>query len=325
MSLKAKIKGNPMLPLFWMRSVILRKLIFPLIFRNRNGFCVFDEEWGSLIILDACRYDTFERYYRDYIEVGKLEKRRSRGTETTSFLIENFGNAYHPDIVYVTANPFVDKLLKDRFYRVIPVWKFGWDDRYNTVLPSTMYAYTLQAIKKFPSKRFIVHFIQPHFPFIALTITDQTFKELRDSTLENRDPNIVNTHKALHRISSLDFYVKFEEKLLIKAYEANLKIALPYVARLIDLLPGRTVVTADHGETFGERLHRFVPLKVYGHPPNVPMSELTEVPWLIVDADEKKDVDLNKELAKVRKTVLKRIQEKEIIKSIVANKFKRRS
>jgi len=323
MSLRAKIKDNPMLPLFWMRSIILRKLIFPLMSRN-DGFNIFDEEWESLIVLDACRYDTFEKYYRDYIKVGRLEKRGSMGTETTSFLIENFGDTYHQDIVYVTANPFVDKLLKGKIYKIISVWKFGWDENYNTVLPSTMYAYTLHAIKRYPYKKFVVHFIQPHFPFIPLNITDQTFKELRDSALENRDPNIVNTHKALHRISSLDFYVKFEEKLLIKAYEANLKITLPYVAKLIDFLPGKTVITADHGETFGERLHRFVPLKVYGHPPDVPMGELTEVPWLIVEIKEKKEVDLSKELAKVRKILPKRFQEEEIIRSIV-NKLRRRS
>ena len=109
MSLRAKIKDNPMLPLFWMRSIILRKLIFPLMSRN-DGFNIFNEEWESLIVLDACRYDTFEKYYRDYIKVGRLEKRKSMGTETTSFLIENFGDTYHQDIVYVTANPFVYKL-----------------------------------------------------------------------------------------------------------------------------------------------------------------------------------------------------------------------
>ena len=304
MSLGDKLKENPFLPLFWMRSLILRKLIFPKMWKR--GFRVLDEDWKCLIILDACRYDFFERVYGEFIKEGRLERRISLATETTSFLLRNFDGKYD-DIVYVTANPFVDELLKGRFHRIVPVWKYGWSEELGTVHPKKTYEYALKALKRYGDKRLIVHFIQPHFPFITLRIEDDTFEELRNAVLEGRDPNIRNRRRSLGRISSLDLYVDVSRHVLEKAYESNLRIALPYVYRLMLFVHGRSIVTADHGEAFGERLHRLIPIRVYGHPPDVPMKELLEVPWLVFDNDE--PLDLDKELARIdeKKRDLKKV------------------
>jgi len=300
-SLRDKLRSNPLLPLFWIRSVILRGLVYPMI--RREGTNVFEDEWDCLIVLDACRYDVFERIYRDYIEFGELEKRISLGTETTSFLLRNFGDEYH-DIVYVTANPFVDELLSKNFYKIIPVWKFGWSESINTVHPKTLYEYAIRAMAKYSDKRLIVHFIQPHFPFIPIKLEDETFKELRNAVIEGREPRIKNRKRSLVRISSLDMYIEFDEATLRKAYEANLKLALPYVSRLMRFVDGRVIVTADHGEAFGEKLHKWIPIKVYGHPKDVPMRELYEVPWLVFENDNPSDP--KKEIARMKKNGVRR-------------------
>ena len=46
---------------------------------------IFAEEWDTLIVLDACRYDFFEKVYRDYLS-GTLEKRVSPGSCTEESL-----------------------------------------------------------------------------------------------------------------------------------------------------------------------------------------------------------------------------------------------
>ena len=303
MSLRDKLRSDPLLPLYLIRSKILRGLVYPRMWKR--GTNVLNEDWDCLIILDACRYDVFERIYEDYINFGELEKRISLGTETTSFLLRNFGDGYH-DIVYVTANPFVDELLSKNLFKIVPVWKFGWNG--NTVHPKTLYKYAVRTMAKYEGKRMVVHFIQPHFPFITIKIEDETFDELRRAVIEGREPRIRNRKKRLDRISSLDFYVKSDIAKLRKAYEANLKVTLPYVARLMRLVRGRIVVTADHGEAFGEKLHNLIPIRVYGHPKDVPIKELLEVPWLVYDNDD--PLDLNKEIARlggnrIRKTVKK--------------------
>ena len=69
---------------FW--KSLYRKHILKYILRKK-GVYVVDEEWDYLIILDACRYDTFKEINN---LVGKLEYRYSRGSSTSECLQENF-------------------------------------------------------------------------------------------------------------------------------------------------------------------------------------------------------------------------------------------
>lgn len=163
---------------FWEYQII-DKILRRIMFRNNEGVYIMNEDWDYLIILDACRYDVFENEikHRKLAKIGKLEYRISRGSDTSTFLLENFKGKYYDDVVYVTANPFVDMLVKDSFYKVIPVWNKGWNEKYNTVLPSTVYEYALNALRKYPNKRLIIHFMQPHHPFLSLCeIKDEGFK-----------------------------------------------------------------------------------------------------------------------------------------------------
>lgn len=149
-----------------------RKTVFPFVARSivcfyyqkivgNKGIYVMEEDWDNLIVLDACRYDLF----KEVANTG-TDYRISRGSFTPEFLIENFDGRKYYDTVIVTANPYVDKLVKESFYKVISVWKDGWDGKYNTVLPQTMLKYGLKAEKMYPDKRLIVWFLQPHEPFI---------------------------------------------------------------------------------------------------------------------------------------------------------------
>jgi len=56
------------------------------------------------------------------------------------------------------------------------------------------------------------------------------------------------------------------------AYEANLRYVLEEVAALLDNVSGRLVLTADHGNCFGE-------WGLYGHPMHTPVPALLAVPW----------------------------------------------
>jgi len=233
-----------------------------ILYLKNNGIFVTMEKWDHLIILDACRYDVFveEIKKRKLYNMGKLEYRISRGASTPEFLLENFSRGLFEDIVYITANPYVDLLLKGKFHKIIPVWNEGWDENLNTIHPKTVYEYTLDALSKYPDKRFIIHFMQPHYPFISLQKTGDTgIKNQREATLKG--------DTFWQDITIWDLMRKGEITLdqIISGYKDNLKIALDYVERLIEILPGRKVIMADHGEAFGEKLHPLLPIKVYGH------------------------------------------------------------
>lgn len=266
-----------------------------MLFSTNKGERVIDQEWNNLIILDDCRFDAFSRSYQELKNQGTLREFTSRGTDTTSFLLENFSGSHHPDIVYVTANPRVNSLVPDSFFKVISVWNKGWNDEFNTVLPETMYQYALEASYRYPDKRLIIHFIQPHIPFIDLPdgawIGARIFPELSKSS--QKVPQETARSKVPFRVYlppwNSDWYL-FELSLgnsrIWELYEKNLARALTYVKRLLNELPGKSVVTADHGEAIGDRLHSLLPFRVYGHPPGVRIKCLTQVPWFVSSAPQ---------------------------------------
>lgn len=244
---------------------------------NTDGVDVVAADWDNLLILDACRYDDFAAL-ADL--PGTLERRESRGTHTVEFLEGNFGGRQLLDAVYVTASPQLSR-WRDRvdatFHDVINVWQGdGWDDDHDTVLPETVRDHALAAADRYPDKRLLVHFVQPHYPFIGA-------EDLGGDGLhpDDEQPDVW----ALLRNGDLDV----PASRVREAYRRNLERALPAVETLCTELRGRTVVTSDHGNMFGERAAP-VPVREWGHPPGIYTEELTAVPWLVDAAETRKDV-----------------------------------
>ena len=178
----------------------------------------------------------------------------SKGSDTPEWLIENFKGKKLDDIVYVTANPFPSMLVKDCFHEVIPAWRDIWNEHYDTVLPFELYELALKARKKYPDKRLIVHFIQPHAPFLDLPRVPKPFHLAHEGKL--------STAK------------------LWKLYENNLRRVLPVAVALALKLNGETIITSDHGEVLKKVF--FPPFWLISHPTGIHIKELVKVPLLRV-------------------------------------------
>ena len=143
---------------------------------NSSSCHLIQEKWDILIVLDACRYDLFERNYREFLD-GTLEKHISVGIDTPTWLKSNF-NEYYKNIIYISGNPYVNSKQVDfsnvgfnastHFFKIIDVWDFGFDKFLNTVHPSEINKAFLKYYKLFQNKRFIIHYIQPHYPYISV-------------------------------------------------------------------------------------------------------------------------------------------------------------
>jgi hypothetical protein len=83
--------------------------------------------------------------------------------------------------------------------------------------------------------------------------------------------------------------VDHDDRELYAAYVENLVRVLEYVEGLLDVLEGKTVLTADHGQMIGERSTP-IPMKEYGHPPGIYTPELVEVPWLVIDSGRRREI-----------------------------------
>lgn len=243
---------------------------------NRSGFNIMAEDWDILVILDACRYDLF---MRTNTLPGRLETRISRGSHTTEFLRGNFcGKEFH-DTVYVTATPQLEWTRYEidvSFYAIVNVWNSdSWDDRYGTVLPDEMTERGLIARENFPNKRLILHYLQPHYPFIYSDIDNTARGLLVDSEADldfwERQFN------GITDISPQDVW---------SAYRANLELALNSIQSLIKESNERIVITSDHGNMIGEKSYP-IPLTEWGHPPKLYTKQLVEVPWLVHESNDR--------------------------------------
>lgn len=148
----------------------LQRLAFDFKYEN-EAVDVMDRDWDNLLILDACRYDYFER--QNTIP-GELSSVISHGGQSWEFMQGNFvGEQFH-DTVYVTGNPHTGKLADDLFYAVEPLYLDAWSETHETVLPQDVVEAAIEAHRQYPDKRLVVHFMQPHRPYLG-----ETAKELQ--------------------------------------------------------------------------------------------------------------------------------------------------
>jgi hypothetical protein len=134
---------------------------------------VMQESWNHLILLDACRYDVFAQCWNRFFPAGRLECGDSIGTATVEWRDRSFPNQY-PDVVYVSSNPYINSrkpalgfFAPDHFHAIVDVWATDWDSTAGTVYPDKVTRAALRAHRDFPDKRLIVHYIQPHAPYIS--------------------------------------------------------------------------------------------------------------------------------------------------------------
>lgn len=250
----------------------INNLIFRL--RHGKGTQVTEEEWDTLILLDTCRYDMFN----DIVDMdGRLEYRISLGSTSEEFLDQNFADGTYHDTVYVNANSYLPKLELDRdgtFHAVVNALE-DWDEELETVRPEMVADAARKAHETYPKKRVIVHFMQPHIPFIGKKgqrLQDELDARSVWTVLRDNDKPDVK----LDRVWDL--------------YNENLGVVLPHVRSLLRDIDGKVVVSADHGNLVGERQGPIPTKRIYGHPWGVYTTELVQVPWFIIDCGDRRCV-----------------------------------
>lgn len=222
-------------------------------------FSPYERDWDVLIILDACRYD----YYRKFFP--ETDKRVTRASHSREYFKENYSSGEFNNTIYLSANPHVSpqnfrqstgRDIQRVFHKVRHLTVDSWDNDLGVVPPEKVTDAAVEAENESPEKRKIVHFMQPHKPFIN-TDSDWAYEEVWKGE---------RSHKELE-----------------KAYRDNIEVVLSEIERLKEEMEGKIVVTADHGELLGE-------YNLYGHLYGVKAKDLREVPWHVIK-DEKKAVE----------------------------------
>ena len=303
---------------------------------------LLEENWDYLIILDACRYDYFKEIYGNYLD-GEVKMAISPATTTMQWL-NNVFTGFYDDIVYVSANPYINSKIevtdqyslkfngKKHFFKVVDVWKWGWDNNLGTILPSEVNKATSKAKADYKNKRFILHYIQPHEPYIGknyINYISENYAKKRGKTNriidgKTKKANIdirASAGRTIQKIFGIEGRWKISNLLgiaplsqpdsigykegingLRNAYKENLEVVLESVAELLEHVSGNILITADHGEYLGENGR-------YGHGLVPRRPPIVEVPWLIIENEKSRErIVSEKETLKDRIKMLKRTE-----------------
>lgn len=250
----------------WSINQLIHEYAYPM----DAGIDVMAKDWDNLILLDACRPDMFEA--ANSLE-GESSVAWSKAGQSYAFMKRNFEGKKLHDTVYVCANSHFAKFPDEIFHDVIHVWEHGWDEKSGTIRPETVTAAAKDAFQQYPEKRIIVHYMQPHTPFLH-QMAEDVLADTEHEHFRHKDGySLLGAIK--HGLIDID------DEILLEMYIENTELALSEVVTLLEDLEGKTVISADHGELVGEQVGP-IPLKFYGHGPLF-YEELREVPWFLVD------------------------------------------
>jgi len=249
-----------------------------------------EEDWDNLIILDACRFDIFEEHCT--LE-GQLTRVISHGSTSSEFIDKNFNHGTFHDTVYISANPHTDRTLDESvFHAVIRSYnKDTFTDReLDELHPERIRQIATEQYSNYNDKRIIVHFMQPHAPYLG-PHAENIRKRLSEEGIEfvrqaGERPDSV--YKHLMEAARQDDVVDSES--LQTCYVENVNIVLREVEKLLQTFDGKTVVTADHGEMLGEPEQAPSNGDVFSHPGQMYVPELRYVPWFVIESETRRRI-----------------------------------
>ncbi|MBU4124416.1 MAG: hypothetical protein KKI14_03060, partial [Nanoarchaeota archaeon] len=167
-----------------------------------------------------------------------------------------------------------------------------------TIPPETVNKEAILTIKEYPDKRIIIHYLQPHDPFIGENYRKYITKEYSENEVIIKNDKRNKLGNAIKKIVGIQIMWKlgkiFNSETLSpvtligmnegvtgirKAYEENLNLVLEYVSKLLPMLDGNVLIIGDHGEYLGEH-------GIYAHATNKRTKEIWEVPYMIIKKED---------------------------------------
>jgi hypothetical protein len=268
-------------------------LFFTVTSRRPLGTNVFERDWDLLVVLDACRVDAVREVAPEFDFIETVGSVWSVGSSSHEWLCKTFTEEHLDEIrdtIYVTTNPNTLRTFEDGErppgtysiplmwpdWGVVDVDDFESVDRvsnsdvtgYYTTTPDYVTDHAITAGRTREFGRMIVHYLQPHRPYIG-----RAYPEERPVNDIQDQPWDAIRGGAAPREEVWELYLD------------NLRIALRSVGRLLENFDAeKVVITADHGDLFGE-------FGEYGHPEGFLHPNLKKVPWIETTATDTETSD----------------------------------
>jgi len=258
------------------------------------GTNIFDREWDALIILDACRVDALREVEDEYEFIEVDDSITSLGSTSFEWMNHTFDPDYREEIertAYVTGNGYTERVLgeggetghaampfgpsnydvvdADDFGYLEELWRMDFDGDSEWVVgdestrPHPRYTTdrAITAGREQDTDKLVIQYMYPHDPFPLADNPDlyRPFDSLRSGTAS--------------RESAWNEYLE------------HLRFVLDEVEILLNNLDAENVViTADHGEAFGE-------YGFYRHVIGCPLPCMRKVPWVKTSGEDTKEYE----------------------------------
>jgi len=266
-----------------------------------RGVDVYEADWDVLVIPDTCRVDALRAVVDrlDGLDADDVSDRLSLASQTAEWLCKTF-TADRRDAIartgYVSGNGWVRGVFTDGlrpddeswfadlapptrwnvaeaddFGAVVDAWRQD-PGEYSRDVPwaphpaaATVTDHAIALARDRPDlDRLVVHYKQPHAPYTA------------GAEREGRT-ELTQVERA-----PFDYLAAGGDRADVwEAYLTDLRAALDEVAALCRNVDGTVVVTADHGEAFGEHGE-------YGHRPAMLHQQVRRVPLVTLSASDER-------------------------------------
>jgi hypothetical protein len=251
---------------------------------------VYDRDWDVLILLDTCRVDALKQVESEYDFLSDIGSIYSIGSTSSEWIAQTFSHKYIDEIqktAYVSGNGWAEEIIENRvlpeehgnskvsfsnwdiaeqsdFLSLDQAWRYESEPRFDHGLghprPRYVTDRAISVAREHNPSRLIIHYSQPHSPY-----TSQAIRE--DRELEEYEKNPFDYLKEGGNL-----------ELVWNAYIDHLKYVLDDVKMLLNNLDAeKVVISADHGEAFGE-------WGIYGHGSVLLHPQVKVVPWTITSA-----------------------------------------
>jgi hypothetical protein len=223
-----------------------------------------ENRWNTLIVLDACRYDSFESVSKRVGIVGGLQPVNSRVTCTGQWYKKYWGGIKNfPDTVIVSGS------LDPFDYGVHLNFRDHWlADKGGEVKLEYIVEGYREAVN---GSRALVHFLPPHLPYIG-----PKGKELQARLGYVQPPWYQKKRRRFVSRFIRDYSQTGNHWAeLRECYEESLEIVLSFIKENLSIFLKPVVITSDHGEMMGEG-------NLYGHHNRGHKEIQNTVPWMEV-------------------------------------------
>jgi hypothetical protein len=238
---------------------------------------IFDRDWDVLVILDGCRVDLMHEVKSEYEFLSNISEITSTGSMSLEWMENTFSNAPSQELAstaYVTSNLFSRDVCDDEMFSCLEeVWRYGWDDELNTIPARPVTDKAIDVMRSESPERMIVHYMQPHHPFIG---ENESLPSFNPDPFGRDNDGIAEARTAWDalRRGELTYEAVWQ------AYKENLRYVLEDVSILRkNIRADKLAITADHGNAVGE-------WGIYDHPIGFPHPAVKNVPWVETTAKD---------------------------------------